>query len=147
VTRTFPDRPVLGVGAVIFDEDRVLLIRRAHAPLLGEWSLPGGAVEVGETLEAATAREILEETGLVVEVRRLVEVVDRIHRRDDGRVEYHFVIADYLCVPVGNCLVAGSDAADARWVPVTELEAYGVSATAVAVINKALAVRATETVR
>jgi mutator protein MutT len=146
VTRTFPERPVLGVGAVIFDAGRVLLVRRGHAPLQGEWSLPGGAVETGETLEAAVVREIREETGLDVLVGRLVEVVDRIHRLPDGRVEYHYVVVDYLCVPKGSHPVPGSDAADVRWVPLHELDGYGVSSTARAVINKALAVRPDETV-
>ena len=144
--RAFPDRPVLGVGAVIFDAGRVLLVRRGHAPLKGEWSLPGGAVETGETLEAAILREVREETGLDVAVGRLVEVVDRIHRVPDGRVEYHYVVVDYLCVPAGNRPMPGSDAADARWVALAELDDYGLSPTARAVINKALAVRSEETV-
>src|SRR5579862_6341980 len=95
--RTYPERPIVGVGAVILDSGRVLLVKRAHEPLKGEWSLPGGAVDVGETLEAAVAREILEETGLMVDVGPLVEVVQRITRDADGRIEYHFVIVDYAC--------------------------------------------------
>jgi mutator protein MutT len=141
VTRAFPDRPVIGVGAVIFDAGRVLLVRRGHAPLEGEWSLPGGAVETGETLEAALIREVREETGLDVAVSRLVEVVDRIHRLPDGRVEYHYVVVDYVCVPGGTQPIPGSDAADVRWVALPELDDYGLSPTARAVINKALAVR------
>src|SRR5439155_11424714 len=90
-------RPIVGVGAVIFDGDRVLLIKRGHEPLKGEWSLPGGRVELGETLGQAVAREVLEETGLVVDVGPVVEVLDRVHRTPDGRVEHHFVIIDYLC--------------------------------------------------
>ena len=91
-----PSGPIVGVGAVILDGDRVLLVKRGHEPLKGEWSLPGGAVEIGETLDAAVAREVLEETGLDVDVGPVVEVLDRIQRDADGRVEYHYVIVDYL---------------------------------------------------
>jgi mutator protein MutT len=146
MTRAFPERPVLGVGAVIFDGGHVLLVRRGQAPLQGEWSLPGGAVETGETLETALVREVLEETGLDVEVSRLVEVVDRIHRLPDGRVEYHYVVVDYVCVPKGHRLVPGSDAADVRWVALSDLDRYGLSPAARAVINKALAVRPNDAV-
>ena len=95
-SRRYPSRPILGVGAVVIDDDRVLLIKRGQAPLKDEWSLPGGSVEVGESLEAAVAREVLEETGLVVGVGPVIEVLDRIHRDGDDRIEYHFVIIDYL---------------------------------------------------
>jgi mutator protein MutT len=139
MTRAFPQRPVVGVGGVVLEGERVLLVRRAHPPLAGHWSLPGGAIELGETLESATVREIREETGLDVSVRGLVDVVDRIHRTADGRVEYHFVVIDYLCVPAGTAAVAGSDAADVRWVSVADLASCDVSATAVAVIRKAVA--------
>src|SRR6185503_14872857 len=109
--RTFPDRPIVGVGAVVLDgEGRVLLVKRAHEPLKGEWSLPGGGVEIGETLEAALAREILEETGLTVAVGPVVEVLDRVEHAPDGRVEYHFVIIDYVCRALSGTLVCGSDA-------------------------------------
>ena len=100
--RSFPARPIVGVGAVVVDDGRVLLVKRAQAPLKGEWSLPGGAVEVGETLSAAVQREVLEETGLVVSVGPIVEVLDRIHTDGDGRVEYHYVLIDYACTVVGG---------------------------------------------
>jgi 8-oxo-dGTP diphosphatase len=141
--RTFPDRPFVGVGAVVLDPaGRVLLARRAHEPLLGEWSLPGGAVEIGEALEAAVARELLEETGLAVEVGPVVEVFDRIERASDGRVEYHFVIIDYLCRAVGDPPVSGSDAADVRWVRPDQLAAYRLTDKATTVINKAISLAA-----
>jgi len=116
----------------------VVLVKRGHAPLKGEWSLPGGAVELGETLEDAIRREVQEETGLDVAVGPVVEVLDRVHRAADGRIEYHYVIVDYICRCRGGlALTYGSDAEDARWVAVTELEHHGVAATAIEVIHKA----------
>jgi len=106
---------VLGVGAVIFDaEGRVLLIERGQPPLAGTWTLPGGVVEAGESVEHATAREILEETGLIIDVGPLVDVVDHIEHDEQGRVLYHFVILDYLCAMRGGVLQATSDAAAVR---------------------------------
>jgi ADP-ribose pyrophosphatase YjhB (NUDIX family) len=116
--RRYPDRPIVAVGAVIFDGDRVLLVRRGQEPLKGEWSLPGGAVEAGESLEAALAREVREETALDVEVGALVEVLDSIRRDADGRAEYHYIIIDYACRPrpgSSTVPVRGTDAADVRW--------------------------------
>jgi ADP-ribose pyrophosphatase YjhB (NUDIX family) len=136
--RLFPSRPLVGVGAVILDAGRVLLVRRAHAPAQGEWSLPGGAVETGETLVAALQREVLEETGLVVDVGPIVEVLDRIHLDADGRVEYHFVLIDYLCSVIGGHLQPESDASDARWASPGELHVFGLTATTLGVIRKAL---------
>ena len=135
--RQFPERPIVGVGAVIVDGDRVVLIRRAHEPLKGEWSLPGGAVNVGETLADAVAREVQEETGLVVRVGPLIEVLDRVHRDGDGRVEYHFVLLDYKCRVVSGTLAHGSDASDACWVDRSDLAKYGLSDLARRVVNKA----------
>ncbi len=133
----FPARPIVGVGAVVFDGDRVLLVQRGHPPLMGAWSLPGGRVETGEALRDAVVRELREETGIDVEVGPLVEVVDRIHLTAQGTVEYHFVVVDYLCEPLTRSLAEGSDAADARWVAWTDLAQYGVSETAIEVIRKA----------
>jgi mutator protein MutT len=133
-----PARPIVGVGAVIVHDGRVLLVKRGHAPLKGEWNLPGGAVELGETLVTAVVREVLEETGLSVEVGPVVDVVDRVYRADDGKVEYHYVIVDYLCHPTGGLLEHGSDADDVRWVDPADLQALRVTPTAIAVVRKAL---------
>jgi mutator protein MutT len=128
---------MVGVGAVIVDSGRVLLVKRAHEPLKGEWSLPGGAVDVGEALTDAVAREVREETGLEVRVGPVVEVIDRVHRTGDGRVEYHFVIVDYLCAPTGGRLAHSSDADDVCWAPLDDLATYRLTPQAEAVIAKA----------
>ena len=138
--RSYPPRPVIGVGAVILDGDRVLLIKRAHEPLKGQWSLPGGGVELGETLERAVAREVHEETGLDVEVGPIVDVLDRIANDAEGRVEHHFVLVDFVCRPSGGApwtLSSGSDADAAEWVALDALPRYGVADITVAVIRKA----------
>ena len=120
--REYPERPIVGVGAVIFDEDRVLLIRRGHAPMQGEWPLPGGALELGETLEDGVKREVLEETGLIVEPMAMIEAFDRIARDDAGRVQFHYVLVDYLCRIIGGSAACASDATDLRWAARDELE-------------------------
>lgn len=117
------DRPAVGVGAVLVHEGRVLLIRRGKEPLRGRWVVPGGTVEVGETLEDALVREILEETGLVVRPREVVAVFDRIERDGEG-VRYHYVIIDYLCEYVSGTPRAASDAEDVAFVSPAELPAY-----------------------
>jgi mutator protein MutT len=136
--REYPERPLVGVGAVVVDGARVLLVRRGHEPLKGEWSLPGGAVEVGETLEVAIAREVREETGLEIDVGPMVDVLDRIRFDADGRVLYHFVLIDFACKSVGGTLTRGTDAADVKWAPVIELAQYGLTETTMSVIQKAL---------
>ena len=113
----------MGVGAVVVHEGRVLLVQRASEPGLGQWSLPGGLVEVGESLTDAVVREVREETGLAVEVVELIELVDRIYR-DGERVRYHYVIADYLCRVVSGELKAASDAAAVQWVERAEWNSH-----------------------
>jgi 8-oxo-dGTP diphosphatase len=121
--REFPSAPLLGVGAVIVNCGRVLLVRRGTEPLLGHWSLPGGMLELGESLNEGVIREVREETGLEVEPVELIELLDRIHREDD-RIRYHYVIADYLCRVTGGELLAGSDADAARWVERAEWNSH-----------------------
>jgi len=121
--REFPETPLVGVGAVIVHEGRVLLVRRGREPLKGHWSLPGGVLEIGESLTAGVAREVKEETGLSVEPLELIELLDRIHR-DGERVRYHYVIADYLCRVVGGELNAASDADAVRWVERAEWNSH-----------------------
>ena len=135
--RTFPDRPVVSVGAVVVDGDCVLLIKRGQPPLQGQWSLPGGVVEVGETLREAVAREVREETGLDVEAGPVLEVLDRVERADDGRVEYHYVIIDYSCRVRSGVLASASDAEAAEWVPASQVAAYGVTPAVKRVVEKA----------
>jgi 8-oxo-dGTP diphosphatase len=138
VRRDYPDRPFVGVGAVIVDGTRVVLVRRGSEPLAGQWSLPGGAVEIGETLDASVVREMVEETGLQVTVGPVIEVFDRITRDAEGRVQYHYVLVDYLCWPVEGTLQAGSDVDAAVWADVSELSGYHLASTATAVIMRAL---------
>lgn len=121
--REFPLSPLLGVGAVIVDRGRVLLVRRGTEPLRGHWSLPGGLIEVGEALTDGLIREVREETGLIVEPVGLIELIDRIHREGD-RVRYHYVIADYLCTVAGGELGAASDADEVRWVERAEWNSH-----------------------
>lgn len=140
MAREYPDRPVVGVGAVIVRDGRALIVKRAHEPRKGEWSLPGGMLDLGESLADAARREVKEETGLDVELGPIIETFDRVHRDADGRIRYHFVIIDYVCWPLGGEAVAGSDAEDVAWVAPDELHRYGVNAHAADVIRKGLAI-------
>jgi ADP-ribose pyrophosphatase YjhB (NUDIX family)/ketosteroid isomerase-like protein len=138
-SRLYPSRPIVGVGAVIIADGQVVLIKRKFEPLAGQWSLPGGSLEVGETLEAGVAREMLEETGLEVEVGPVVDVFDRILLDAERRVRYHFVLIDYLCTPRGGELRAASDVADARLVDPDQLAEYRLTPKAEDVIRKGVA--------
>lgn len=137
-SRQYPERPIVGVGAVIVDEGKVLLVKRKYEPLKGQWSLPGGMVEIGETLETALAREMLEETGLRVDVGPVIEVFDRIMRDEQHRVRYHFVLIDYLCWPTGGLLQAGSDVEEAIWAEPAALGGYALTEKATSVIERGL---------
>lgn len=134
--RDYPDRPIVGVGAVIVEGGRAVVVRRASEPLKGEWSIPGGALELGETLREGTAREALEETGLVVEPGEVLEIFDRIIPDERGRTRYHYVLVDFLCRRVAGDLRAGSDVGDARWVTPVELARLEIAESAVAVLRK-----------
>src|SRR5580704_19262779 len=113
--REYPDRPLVGVGAIIIEDDRVLLVKRGHPPLAGEWSIPGGVLEVGETLRQAAVREALEETGLTVEPADLLGVFDRVLRDEVGQIQYHYVLIDFLCRRIAGEAHAAGDAVAARW--------------------------------
>ena len=141
--RTYPERPIVGVGAIVLDGDRVLLVKRAHEPLKGEWSVPGGAVGVGETLEEAIRREVREETCLDIEVGPIVDVLDRIRYDPDGRVKFHYVLVDFVCRPVSGTLQCASDAEEAMWAECADLGRYGVADATISIIDKAIARRAT----
>jgi 8-oxo-dGTP diphosphatase len=137
MAREYPEAPVAAVGGVVIEDGAVLLVRRAFPPRQGEWSLPGGRLELGESLTDGVRREVREETGLDVEPGVVVDVFDRVHRDEAGRIRYHFVIVDFLCRPCGGTLAAGDDAADVRWVPRADVAALGVNAYAVDVIARA----------
>jgi len=135
-------QPVVGVGAVVLSDDgRVVLVKRRNEPLAGQWSLPGGGLELGESLEAGTAREVLEETGLVVDVGLMVEVFDRILLDDEGRVRFHFVLVDYLCRPRGGTLQAGSDVEAVTLADPDGLATWRVAEKVRAVVGRALALQ------
>lgn len=138
MSHEFPAAPIVGVGAVVIKDAKALVVKRANEPYKGQWSIPGGRVELGESLVDAVRRELREETGLDVEVGALIEVFERIQRDDEARVRYHFVIIDYLCACAGGTLCAGDDADDVRWVTSEELDGMDIRASAVAVIRKGL---------
>jgi 8-oxo-dGTP diphosphatase len=121
--REFPEIPFVGVGAIIMEDTRVVLVKRAHPPLQAEWSIPGGVLEVGELVREAAVREAREETGLIVEPGELLGVYDRVLRNAEQRVQYHYVLIDFLCRPVAGDLAASSDAAEVRWFGREELPA------------------------
>lgn len=130
---------MLGTGALIFDGPRLLIVERGREPLRGYWSLPGGGVETGERLTEAIAREVLEETGLVVHPERIFEIFERLMHDDDGRTEYHYVLIDYLCRVTGGQLMPGDDVSDARWVTRAELAEYQLTEGTLEVIERAYA--------
>lgn len=144
-SREYPERPVVGVGGVVIENGRALLIRRGGEPLKGQWSIPGGTLETGETLEEGTRREMEEETGLRVRIVELIEVFERIFREPDEpsvRPRYHFVIMDYLCERISGEARAGGDVTDVAWVAESDLGAYDLTPTATRILKKAFAMTA-----
>ena len=148
--REYPEAPIVGVGAVVIDGTKVLLVRRGQEPLRGEWSLPGGALELGETLQQGVVREVLEETGLIVAPGGVIEILDRIIREPSGqdetsgqeeasgRVRYHYVLIDFVCRVTGGALCPATDAEEVRWVERDQLQSgYRLAPVTVAVIEKA----------
>lgn len=137
--REFPQAPLVGVGAIIIENARVVLVKRAHPPLQDEWSIPGGVLEVGELLREAAIREAREEAGLTVDPGELLGVYDRILHDADHRVQYHYVLIDFLCRRVAGDLAAASDAAEVRWFAREELPALKLADDTVDVIRKGFA--------
>jgi len=137
--REFPEVPLVGVGAIIVEGDRVLLVKRAHPPIQGQWSIPGGVLEVGELVKEAAIREAREETGLIVEPGDLLGVYDRILRDPEQRVQYHYVLIDFLCRRTGGELQAASDAAEVRWFRREELPPLNLAEDTQDVIRKGFA--------
>jgi len=134
--REFPEVPLVGVGSIIIENDRVVLVKRAHPPIQGQWSIPGGVLEVGELVREAAVREAREETGLIVEPGELLGVFDRILRDAEKRVQYHYVLIDFLCRRVAGELLAASDAAEVRWFTREELPALNLAEDTLEVIQK-----------
>ena len=155
VAREYPERPVVGIGGVVIERERALLIRRGSEPLRGQWSIPGGTLELGESLQAGVARELLEETGLQVRVLDLIEVFDRIFVEPSlggggtaKRPKYHYVIVDYLCERITGEAVAASDVTDVAYAREDELPQFNLTSTATRVLLRAFAMdRGRRTVR
>jgi 8-oxo-dGTP diphosphatase len=139
--RAYPDRPLIGVGAVIIADERVLIVQRASNPRRGEWTVPGGLVELGETLRAAVEREVLEETGLVAKTGPLLDVFDSIYPDAAGRTEYHYVLIDFLCDLISGDLKPATDISDARWITVADLDTTPLIGSTAEVIRKGFAVK------
>jgi len=146
MAREYPDRPVVGVGGVLIEEGRTLLIKRGSEPLLGQWSIPGGTLELGESLQEGVAREMLEETGLEVRVLDMIEVFDRIFLEPEAKIvngkarpKYHYVIVDYLCERLNGTAKAGSDVTDIAFAAEEELESFHLTPTATRVLKNAFA--------
>ena len=136
VGREYPERPVVGVGGVVISNGRTLLIRRSGPPLQGEWSIPGGTLEAGETLREGVRRELREETGIDVRVLEMIEVFERIFPDAQGRPQYHFVILDFLCEFAGGVARAASDVSDTAWAGEDDLEEFKLTPTALRVIRR-----------
>jgi mutator protein MutT len=142
MSRLYPAQPVVGVGGIVLDADRVLLVRRGREPLKGIWSIPGGKLELGETLRDGVRRELREEVGLEVQVLEMVEVFERISFDEEGRAAYHFVLIDFLCECMAGTATADDDVDEVAWVERNRISDYETTDGAPAVIEKAFAMRA-----
>ena len=140
--REYPKRPIVGVGAVVWKGDDVLLVRRGRPPLEGEWSLPGGAQDAGESVSEAACREVAEETGITIEAGPVVDVIDLVERDDSGAVRFHYTIIDLLARWQSGEPLAADDVAEARWVPLADLDQVDLWSETRRVILKAAAMRA-----
>jgi len=139
MNRSYPEHPIIGVGAVVVDGSRVLLVRRANEPHKGEWSVPGGMLELGEKLRDGVRREVLEETGLVVEPGEVLDVFDSIFTDGQGRMQYHYVLIDFLCRHMSGEAKAGTDVSEVRWISENDLPAMGLSESVGQVVRKGIA--------
>jgi 8-oxo-dGTP diphosphatase len=135
--RTYPERPIVAVGGVAIHESRVLLVRRGQPPLEGRWSIPGGILEVGETIAEGIERELMEETGVRVRVLELIEIYEKVMRDEENRPQYHFVILDYACEVVEGTARAGGDVTEVKWASEQELDALALTGAAKRVIRRA----------
>jgi 8-oxo-dGTP diphosphatase len=136
--REYPEAPIVGVGVILQDGDRILLVQRGREPSRGLWTFPGGVVELGETIRQAARREMLEETGLEIQVGPVVEVLDRILQDEAGRIRYHYVLVDLLAHPLGGTLRVGDDAQDARWLRLDEMPSLDVPDRVVEIARRVL---------
>ncbi len=139
--REYPDHPIVGVGAIIIKGQEVLLARRGKQPGYGEWSIPGGVVKLGETLEDAVIREVCEEVNLAIRVEEVVEVLERIFRDPEGKVQYHYVLVDFLCEHLSGEEKPSSDALEVQWVPISEIPRHPLPGTTKRVIQKGFGMR------
>ena len=139
--RRYPRGPVVGVGAVVLNRQSIVLVRRRFEPLAGQWSLPGGVLELGETLQTGVAREVREETGLEVDVGPVIDVFDRIVRDEQAQVRYHYVLIDFLCRATGGRLEPGSDVSEAVLVDPSHVRVYALTAQAIDVITRGVTMR------
>jgi 8-oxo-dGTP diphosphatase len=139
VSREYPDHPRVGVGAIVLHEGRVLLVKRGRPPGVGKWSLPGGLVDLGESTADAARREVAEECGIDVRVGAVAGMVERVIRDDTGRIRYHYILIDYLAYPESDAICAGTDAAEARWVPTEHVSSLDVTEGLTDMIRRAMA--------
>ena len=133
---TYPDQPRVAVGAIVFEKERVLLVRRGQPPAKGLWAIPGGKIELGETLQEAAEREIREETGINIRAGDPVFTFDMVDRDDIGRIRFHYVIVDLIADYIDGELRSGDDALEARWVSPEEMNKMNISTVTLKVLKQ-----------